>query len=122
MELLSTMLCQQSIEELCLRDIEDFIVRQFNNKLHFCIEANPAELEANVLDAAALGQTDQVEGYLCAALKALKVNRLKPDPMLYLTMVGLAKEKPELFLLRSVTEVGIHIIHISFSFQTFVVN
>ena len=68
--------------------------------------ANPAELEANVLEAAASGQTDQVEGYICGALKALKINRLKPDPMLYLSMIGLAKAKPELFILRAVTEVS----------------
>ena len=68
--------------------------------------ANPAELEGNVLEAAASGQTDQVEGYICGALKALKINRLKPDPMLYLSMIGLAKARPELFILRAVTEVS----------------
>ena len=52
-----------------------------------------------------MGQAEQVEGYLCGALKTLKVNRLKPDPMLYLTMIGLAKARPDLFLSRVVTEV-----------------
>jgi len=68
------------------------------------LEANPAELEANVLEAAASGHMEQVEGYLCGALKALKINRLKPDAMLYLSMIGLAKVRPDLFISRAVTE------------------
>lgn len=68
------------------------------------IEASPVDLEASVLEASSMNQTEQVEGYICAALKTLKLNRLKPDPMLYLTIIGLAKARPELFLLRGVTE------------------
>ena len=66
---------------------------------------NPVDLESSVLDAASMGQQEQIEGYICAALKTLKVNRLKPDPLLYLTLIGLAKSRPEFFLLRGVTEV-----------------
>ena len=69
--------------------------------------ANPVDLEYLVMEAAAMGQIEQVEGYLCGALKSLKINRLKPDPMLYLTIIGLAKARPEIFLSRGVTEVFI---------------
>ncbi|XP_065065814.1 integrator complex subunit 1-like [Rhopilema esculentum] len=68
------------------------------------LEANPVDLEYLVMEAAAMGQIEQVEGYLCGALKSLKINRLKPDPMLYLTIIGLAKTRPEIFLSRGVTE------------------
>ena len=84
---------------------DQFILPDLLNLLLFLFLVNPIDLESSVLDAAALGHQEQVEGYICAALKTLKVNRLKPDPLLYLTLIGLAKSRPELFLLRGVTEV-----------------
>ncbi len=58
-----------------------------------------------VLEASAQGQMEQVEGLICGALKTLKVNRLKPDPMIYLSLIGLVKSKPSMFQLKAVIEV-----------------
>ena len=73
--------------------------------------ANPLELENAVLEASSIGQIETVEGLLCGALKTLKVNRLKPDPLVYLTLIGLAKAKPDLFQLKAVTEVGLEVLN-----------
>ena len=59
-----------------------------------------------VLEASAQGQLEQVEGLICGALKTLKVNRLKPDPMIYLSLIGLVKSKPSMFQLKAVIEVS----------------
>lgn len=74
----------------------------------FCI-AQPSELGELVLAAHVKGDQDQIDGLLCGAMKTLKLNRLKPDPMLYLTLLNLAKEKPTLFTTKRVLEVNHYI-------------
>eukprot|EP00794_Sanderia_malayensis_P009153 gene9152-10125_t len=68
------------------------------------VDCSPLELERRVLEAHSQGQIDQVEGLLCGALKTLKINRMKPDPLIYLTLIGLAKTKPDVFQLKPVTQ------------------
>ena len=66
-----------------------------------------------MLSAYSRGDEDQVDGLLCGAMKTLKVNRLKPDQMIYLTLLNLAKRKPVLFTSKRVFEVRLfHLVEI----------
>lgn len=60
------------------------------------------EIEAAELE----GNDDRVEGVLCGAVKQLKVTRTKPDSTLYLSLMYLAKIKPNIFATEGVIEVG----------------
>lgn len=59
------------------------------------------EIEA----AEAEGNDDRIEGVLCGAVKQLKMNRAKPDATLYLSLMFLAKIKPNIFATEGVIEV-----------------
>lgn len=59
-------------------------------------EVEAAELEGN---------DDRIEGVLCGAAKQLKVTRAKPDSTLYLSLMYLAKIKPNIFATEGVIEV-----------------
>lgn len=59
------------------------------------------EIEA----AEAEGNDDRIEGVLCGAVKQLKMNRAKPDTTLYLSLMYLAKIKPNIFATEGVIEV-----------------
>ena len=77
--------------------------------MHFLILLHivqPADLEEAVLAANYKMDQDQVEGLLCGAMRTLKLNRLKPDPMLYLTLTSLSKSRSSLFTSRKVVEVS----------------
>jgi hypothetical protein len=58
-----------------------------------------------VLAALQKEEQDKIDGLICGAIKTLKINRLKPDPMLYLTLMNLAKSNPVLFSCKKITEV-----------------
>lgn len=60
------------------------------------------EIEA----AEAEGNDERIEGLLCGAVKQLKMNRAKPDITLYLSLMFLAKIKPNIFATEGVIEVG----------------
>ncbi|XP_075421680.1 integrator complex subunit 1 isoform X2 [Ascaphus truei] len=68
------------------------------------IEVSPAvlldEVEASELE----GNDDRIEGVLCGAVKQLKLNRAKPDTTLYLSLMYLAKMKPNIFATEGVIE------------------
>ncbi|XP_065665824.1 integrator complex subunit 1 isoform X2 [Hydra vulgaris] len=68
------------------------------------IESQAMDLEDEVLTAHANQDLDKIEGLLCNALKLLKANRMKPDPMLYLTLIYLAKLEPIFFQSKAVVE------------------
>lgn len=68
------------------------------------IEVIPSELEDQVLDAEASGKKLRVDALLLGAIKALKSNKAKPDAVLYMNLLYLAKGKPELFFSNRVVE------------------
>ena len=49
---------------------------------------------------------EKIEGLLCGAVKYLKMNRAKPDPALYLSLMYLAKAKPTFFGSEVVSDVS----------------
>lgn len=70
---------------------------------------SPSELEDQILDADASGNKLRVDALLLGAIKNLKSNKAKPDTVMIMNLMYLAKSKPELFLSSRVVEVS-HII------------
>ncbi|XP_015732435.1 integrator complex subunit 1 isoform X1 [Coturnix japonica] len=68
------------------------------------IEVVPTVLLDEIEAAEAEGNDDRIEGVLCGAAKQLKMNRAKPDPTLYLSLMYLAKIKPNIFATEGVIE------------------
>lgn len=66
----------------------------------------PAVLLDEIEAAEAEGNDDRIEGLLCGAVKQLKMNRAKPDITLYLSLMFLAKIKPNVFATEGVIEVS----------------
>ena len=58
-----------------------------------------------VLNALKQEDQDVIDGLICNAIKSLKMNRLKPEPMLYLTLMTLAKSQPTIFSSKKIVEV-----------------
>lgn len=70
---------------------------------------NPSDLERLVLEAELNEDRTRVDGLLLGAIKTLKTNKNKPDPVSYLGLLYLAKTKPECFASTRVIEVIINI-------------
>ncbi|MCI4392221.1 hypothetical protein PGIGA_G00143530 [Pangasianodon gigas] len=68
------------------------------------IEVPPAVLLDEIEAAEAEGNDERIEGLLCGAAKQLKMNRAKPDITLYLSLMFLAKIKPNVFATEGVIE------------------
>nr|XP_020659941.1 integrator complex subunit 1-like [Pogona vitticeps] len=68
------------------------------------IEVAPTVLLDEIESAEAEGNDDRIEGVLCGAVKQLKMNRAKPDTTLYLSLMYLAKIKPNIFATEGVIE------------------
>uniref|UniRef100_A0A4W5NFU4 Integrator complex subunit 1 n=1 Tax=Hucho hucho TaxID=62062 RepID=A0A4W5NFU4_9TELE len=68
------------------------------------IEVPPAVLLDEIENAEQDGNDDRIEGVLCGAVKQLKMNRAKPDITLYLSLMFLAKIKPNLFATEGIIE------------------
>lgn len=68
------------------------------------VDAQPGDLEDQVLLAHTRSDQDQIDGLLCSAIKNLKINRLKPDPMLYLSLMNLSKSNPSIFSSKRIVE------------------
>ncbi|XP_037545218.1 integrator complex subunit 1 [Nematolebias whitei] len=68
------------------------------------IEVSPAALLDEIEAAESEGNDDRVEGLLCGAVKQLKMNRAKPDATLYLSLMFLAKIKPNVFATEGIIE------------------
>ncbi|XP_063286495.1 integrator complex subunit 1 [Pelobates fuscus] len=68
------------------------------------IEVPPASLLDDIEASESDGNDDRIEGVLCGAVKQLKMNRAKPDPTLYLSLMFLAKIKPNIFATEGVIE------------------
>lgn len=65
------------------------------------MECDPSELTRLVEDAEA---TESSEGLLLGAVKLLKTQRAKPDPVLYLSLMHLSKSKDYLFMTKDIIE------------------
>ncbi|XP_066129613.1 integrator complex subunit 1 isoform X1 [Saccopteryx bilineata] len=68
------------------------------------IEVPPQALLDEIEAAELEGNDDRIEGVLCGAVKQLKVTRAKPDSTLYLSLMYLAKIKPNIFATEGVIE------------------
>ncbi|XP_061404832.1 integrator complex subunit 1 [Lethenteron reissneri] len=68
------------------------------------IEVPPSALLDAIEAAENEGNDDRVDGLLCGAVKQLKANRARPDPTLFLTLMHLAKVKPNVFATQGVIE------------------
>lgn len=69
------------------------------------VAVGPTVLLEEIEAAEAEGNDDRIEGVLCGAVKQLKMNRAKPDTTLYLSLMYLAKIKPNIFATEGVIEV-----------------
>ncbi|RVE69742.1 hypothetical protein OJAV_G00080860 [Oryzias javanicus] len=68
------------------------------------IEVSPALLLDEIEASESEGNDDRIEGLLCGAVKQLKMNRAKPDTTLYLSLMFLAKIKPNVFATEGIIE------------------
>ncbi|XP_076000277.1 integrator complex subunit 1 isoform X3 [Genypterus blacodes] len=68
------------------------------------IEVQPAVLLDEIEAAESEGNDDRIEGLLCGAVKQLKLNRAKPDTALFLSLMFLAKIKPNVFATEGIIE------------------
>nr|XP_004666400.2 integrator complex subunit 1 isoform X2 [Jaculus jaculus] len=68
------------------------------------IEVLPTVLLDEIEAAELEGNDDRIEGVLCGAAKQLKMTRAKPDSALYLSLMYLAKIKPNIFATEGVIE------------------
>ncbi|XP_062264051.1 integrator complex subunit 1 isoform X1 [Platichthys flesus] len=68
------------------------------------IEVSPAVLLDEIEAAESEGNDERIEGLLCGAVKQLKLNRAKPDITLYLSLMFLAKIKPNVFATEGIIE------------------
>lgn len=70
------------------------------------VPAVPPSVLLDEIEAAELeGNDGRIEGVLCGAVKQLKATRAKPDGALYLSLMYLAKIKPNIFATEGVIEV-----------------
>ena len=65
------------------------------------------ELEDQVLDADASGNKSRVDALLLGAIKNLKSNKAKPDQLMIMNLMYLAKSRPEYFLSNRIVEVSV---------------
>lgn len=65
------------------------------------------ELEDQVFDADASGNKSRVDALLLGAIKNLKSNKAKPDQLMIMNLMYLAKSRPEYFLSNRIVEVGV---------------
>ncbi|XP_020830897.1 integrator complex subunit 1 isoform X2 [Phascolarctos cinereus] len=68
------------------------------------IEVLPTVLLDEIEASESEGNDDRIEGVLCGAVKQLKMTRAKPDTTLYLSLMYLAKIKPNIFATEGVIE------------------
>ncbi|XP_064459431.1 integrator complex subunit 1-like [Ornithodoros turicata] len=61
------------------------------------IEVDPTDFLSRVLKAEDSGDEERVDSLMCGAVKTLKSTRPKPDPMLYLTLMFIAKARPRIY-------------------------
>lgn len=61
------------------------------------IECDPADLAPMVLEASENDEADKVVGIICGAVRTLKNQRWKPDALIYMGLMYLAKIRPSIF-------------------------
>lgn len=72
----------------------------------FLTLVSPVVLLDEIEAAESEGNDDRIEGLLCGAVKQLKMNRAKPDITLSLSLMFLAKIKPNVFATEGIIEVS----------------
>lgn len=77
-----------------------------NVKMLFLLVVSPVVLLDEIEAAESEGNDDRIEGLLCGAVKQLKINRAKPDITLSLSLMFLAKIKPNVFATEGIIEVA----------------
>ena len=77
---------------------------QDNSWENLAIDCDSSELRNQIEDAEASDNSDRIEGLLLGAVKNLKSQRAKPDPVLYLTLMYLSKSRDYLFLTKDIIE------------------
>jgi len=71
------------------------------------ISVDHAALLTEIVGADDNNDFERIEGLLCGAVKQLHQNRSKPDQLLYLTLMHLAKTKPNIFNSETTIEVKV---------------
>ncbi|XP_063229314.1 integrator complex subunit 1 isoform X2 [Bacillus rossius redtenbacheri] len=61
------------------------------------LECEPCDLVQSVKEASDLDEGDRVVGLLCGAIRSLRGQRWKPDPVLYMGLIYLGRVLPSLF-------------------------
>ena len=77
---------------------------QDNSWENLAIDCDSSELRNQIEDAETSDNSDRIEGLLLGAVKNLKSQRAKPDPVLYLTLMYLSKSRDYLFLTKDIIE------------------
>jgi len=73
---------------------------------------SPSDLEDQILDADASGNKLRLDALLLGAIKNLKSNKAKPDTIMIVNLIYLAKSRPEFFLSNRVVEVSENLIRL----------
>ena len=62
-----------------------------------CITVDSVYLLNELISADECNDYERVEGLLCGTVKQLRDNRSKPDQLVYLTLLNLARSRPNMF-------------------------
>lgn len=64
---------------------------------HIAVEVDPADLVPSVIEACDLDDNDKAVSFLCGAVKQLRMQRVKPEKILYLSLLYIGKIRPYVF-------------------------
>lgn len=71
----------------------------------FLSSVDAFEFKDVIEEAVERNDDDRLEALLCGAVKYLKINRAKPEPAMFLSLMHFAKTRPSLFFSEVVIEV-----------------
>lgn len=61
------------------------------------VSVDSVHLLSELISADECNDYERVEGLLCGTVKQLRDNRSKPDQLIYLTLLNLARSRPNMF-------------------------
>ena len=91
-----------------------FLVKNNKRKkseIYYYVSVDSANLLSELISADECNDYERVEGLLCGTVKQLRDNRSKPDQLVYLTLLNLARSRPNMFNSDIVIEVSINHYH-----------
>ena len=91
-----------------------FLVKKNKRKkseIYSHVSVDSAHLLSELISADECNDYERVEGLLCGTVKQLRDNRSKPDQLVYLTLLNLARSRPNMFNSDIVIEVRINYYH-----------